>query len=97
MNLGGRPHYLHIKLYLNGDTEKNSNEDLVEAFRKRLEDKAGFKCVPKPLPMRNSKSATVYYLFFASQKPAGQNIVESIFQHFVLYAEYLLKMLSTIF
>jgi len=32
----------HQTLFEWEDTEKNSNEDLVEAFRKRLEDKAGF-------------------------------------------------------
>jgi len=35
--------------------------------------------VPAPLPMRNSKGAVVYYLFFASQKPVANDIVQQIF------------------
>jgi len=32
--------------------------------------------------MRNKKGAVVYYLFFASQKPAAENIVKDIFQKY---------------
>jgi hypothetical protein len=32
--------------------------------------------------MRNSQGATVYYLFFASQKPVAQDIVEDIFRKY---------------
>lgn len=32
--------------------------------------------------MRNRKGAIVYYLFFASQKPAAENIVKDIFQKY---------------
>lgn len=52
---------------------------LPKAFRQRLKDKAGFKFVPEPIPMRNSSGSIVYFLFFASQKPAAQSIVEDIF------------------
>ena len=40
---------------------------------------AGFKKVPEPLPMHNSKGATVYYLFFASQVDVAETIVTDIF------------------
>ena len=60
--------------------EKASNEVIVEAFRKRLQDVAGFKRVPGPLPMPNSRGAVVYYLFFASQKEVAQGIAEEIFK-----------------
>jgi hypothetical protein len=43
---------------------------------------AGFKHVPEPLPMRNTKGATVYYLFFASHKPTAENIVIDIFNRY---------------
>lgn len=59
--------------------EKEPNESIAEAFRKRLTDTAGFKRVPVPLPMRNSIGATVYYLFFASQVGVAEHIVTDIF------------------
>ena len=42
----------------------------------------GFAQVPEPIPMRNSRSATVYYLFFASQKAIAGNIVRDIFNKY---------------
>jgi three-Cys-motif partner protein len=54
-----------------GYPEKEDNETIAEAFRQRLQRVAGFTHVPKPLPMRNSRRAIVYYLFFASQNAAG--------------------------
>jgi hypothetical protein len=39
---------------------------------------AGFKYVPEPVPMRNSNSAILYYLFFAAQKETAENIVVDI-------------------
>jgi three-Cys-motif partner protein len=62
--------------------EKVSNEKLAAAFRERLRKVAGFKKVPQPLAMRNSKGSTVYYLFFASQKGTAENIVKYIFEKF---------------
>ncbi len=66
-----------------GWEEKTENEDVAEAFRQRLKKAAGFSYVPKPIPMRNKKGATVYYLFFASQKPAAENIVKDIFEKYL--------------
>jgi len=43
--------------------EKQPNDVIAEAFRERLKTVAGFKCVPSPLPMKNSRGAVVYYLF----------------------------------
>jgi three-Cys-motif partner protein len=64
--------------------EKEDNAVVAEGFRQRLLNVAGFKHVPDPLPMRNSKGATVYYLFFASQKPAAEDIVTDIFNKYRL-------------
>ncbi|MGI0133679.1 MAG: three-Cys-motif partner protein TcmP [Candidatus Micrarchaeaceae archaeon] len=64
------------------EPEKQSNEVVAEAFRKRLENVAGFKRVPHPLPMRNSRGAIVYYLFFASQNNTADRIVQDIFQKY---------------
>jgi three-Cys-motif partner protein len=62
-----------------GEPEKQSNEVVAEAFRQRLKKVAGFARVPEPMPMRNSTGATVYYLFFASQKNTAEHIVLDIF------------------
>ena len=62
--------------------EKTSNEDVAEAYRKRLKEVASFKYVPRPLPMRNSGGAIIYYLFFASPNATGARIVEDIFERY---------------
>jgi three-Cys-motif partner protein len=62
-----------------GWEEKQGNEAVAEAFRQRLKKVAGFTYVPEPMPMRNSKNAIVYYLFFASHKPVAADIVTHIF------------------
>jgi three-Cys-motif partner protein len=65
-----------------GWEEKSTNEQFVQAYRERLLSEAGFGYVPDPLPMRNSKGATVYYLFFASPNATGKRIVEDIFERY---------------
>jgi len=65
-----------------GEPEKQSNEVVAEAFRVRLKKVAGFARVPKPLPMRNTKGAIVYYLYFASQKDTAEHIVLDIFRKY---------------
>jgi len=60
-------------------SRKEDNETIAESFCRRLETKAGFQYVAEPLPMRNSRGATVYYLIFASQKAVASNIVLEIF------------------
>lgn len=67
--------------------EKTSNEEVAEAFRERLKNIAGFKHVPKPMPMRNSKGAIVYYLFFAAQQSTADKIVKDIFSKYAHYGE----------
>jgi three-Cys-motif partner protein len=61
---------------------KVSNERFAEAFRERLEKKAGFKFVPKPMPMKTKTNSVIYYLYFASQKEAGMDIVNDIFNKY---------------
>lgn len=61
---------------------KGTNENVAEAFRQRLRQVAGFRHVPKPLPMKTSTGSVIYYLFFASQKPVGGDIVEQIFDRY---------------
>ena len=65
---------------LYGYEEKTDNETITNAFRLRLLNVAGFKHVSRPLAMRNSRDAVVYYLFFASPKPVAERIVKDIFK-----------------
>jgi len=58
--------------------EKTCNEDMAVAYRKRLREVAGFEYVPEPLPMKNSKRAVVYYLYFASQNETGYKVAKEI-------------------
>lgn len=62
--------------------QKVSNERFAEAFRQRLESKAGFKFVPNPMPMKTKSNSVIYYLYFASQKEAGMDIVRYIFNKY---------------
>ena len=61
---------------------KTDNDTVAEAFRERLRKVAGFARVPEPVPMRNSRGAVVYYLFFASQRNVAEDIVTDIFDSY---------------
>jgi len=65
--------------------EKNPIDIVVDSFSERLKKVAGFRYVPRPMPMRNSKDAIVYFLFFAAHKPVAANIVEEIFEKYAPY------------
>jgi three-Cys-motif partner protein len=62
--------------------EKTTNAAVAEAFRKRLQEVAGFQYVPEPIPMRNDQGAVLYYLFFASPNRTGASIVKAIFDKY---------------
>jgi len=62
--------------------EKTTNEAVVAAYRRRLKDVAGFKHVPKPIPMRNRSGSVFYYLFFASHNATGNKIAKAIFRKY---------------
>lgn len=62
--------------------EKAPNEAVVNAYRDRLKKVAGFPYVPEPIPMRNTRGATIYYLFFASHNSTGSKIAESVFRKY---------------
>jgi hypothetical protein len=62
--------------------EKAQVEEVAKAFQQRLHETAGFKYVANPIPMRNTKGAILYYLFFASQKPVAKKIVDDIFNKY---------------
>lgn len=58
--------------------EADSTRAIAKAFQHRLKEKAGFRFVPEPAPMCNSKGAVVYYLFFASPNKTADKIVSDI-------------------
>jgi hypothetical protein len=62
--------------------EKTTNDGIAESFRLRLREVAGFGYVPKPIPMRNTRGAVVYYLYFASPKAVASDSVEQIFDKY---------------
>jgi three-Cys-motif partner protein len=62
--------------------EKTDNAAIANALRTRLHQVAGFQYVPKPMPMRNSKGAVIYYLYFASPNKTGAKIVNDIFSKY---------------
>ena len=64
------------------DPEKVSNEQFELAWRQRLKQKAGFKFVSEPMPMKTKTNSVIYYLYFASQKPVAAGIVEDIFNKY---------------
>lgn len=74
--------YREVETLFGPDYQKVSNEEFAEWFRQRLIAKAGFKHVPKPMPMKTKTNAVIYYLYFASQKPAALNIVNDIFRKY---------------
>lgn len=64
----------------------DSNIKLGGWFKKeRLQETAGFKFVPEPVLMRNSKGGPLFFLFFATYNEAGNKIVSDIFNKYRKY------------
>ena len=59
--------------------EKQTNEVIAEAFGERLKTVGNFRYVSDPLPLKNSKKAVIYYLFFASQNKTANEIAKYLF------------------
>lgn len=78
------------QLNLLGETRRtkivDSNIKLGQWFREeRLKKAAGFKFVPEPVLMRNSKNGPLFFLFFASHKEVAKTIVTDIFKKYRKY------------
>jgi len=73
--------YLHTP-NLFGDTVeiKQNIKTIALAFKERLEKVAGFKYTLRPIPMKNSRGAIIYYLFFASQQKLASKIATDTFK-----------------
>ena len=67
-----------------GDTIdlKQNIKLITSAFAKRISDIAQFKYIPEPIPMRNSRSSLLYFLFFASNNKTGNNILTDILKKY---------------
>lgn len=71
-----------VDLFKEVQRMKVNNRTIALAFKEHLQKEAGFAYVSQPLPMRNSKGAIVYYLFFASQQQVANNIIKDIFEKY---------------
>lgn len=71
--------YVSVPTLFGEDMKKAPIDNLLNAFRNRLINVAGFKSVSKPLAMKNKTKATIYHLIFASQKDVGLKIADYIF------------------
>ncbi len=74
--------YYDDETLFGNDKKKTDNETIAGFFKDRLKTVAGFKYVPEPIPMKNSKDAIVYYLYFASSNEIGGKIVKEIFDKY---------------
>jgi three-Cys-motif partner protein len=61
---------------------KQPNEAIIDGYRKRLKEIAGFKYVAEPVPMKNEKNADIYYWFFATHNLTGHKIVSDNFNKY---------------
>jgi len=64
------------------DVKQKNIKLVTSAFRERLLEVAQFKYVPQPIPMRNTKSSILYFLFFASNNKTGNKILTDIFNKY---------------
>jgi three-Cys-motif partner protein len=71
MNLFGETQHVRVEDY----------QALAKEFCKRLK-KVGFQFVPEPILMTNEKNGPLYYLCFASQKNAANDIARDIFKKY---------------
>lgn len=62
--------------------EKRSNKNISHAFKRRLQEHGKFQFVPEPMPLKNSKNAVIYYLFFASQNETANKIATYLFEKY---------------
>ena len=71
-----------LEIFSDPSQEKQNNEVISNAFKDRLIEHGKFKYVPKPIPLKNSKNATIYYLFFASQNKTADKIATDLFKKY---------------
>lgn len=57
----------------------NANEVIVQKYRERLKQIAGFPYVTQPLPMKGKSGAILYYLLLATYNKTGYRIADDVF------------------
>lgn len=66
-----------------GNLDKiGGNRKLADWFRLRLKNVAGYKFVPEPILMRNSRGGKLYFLYFASHESVAQKVISDIFKKY---------------
>jgi len=65
--------------------EKASDIEFASAFCDRLKTVAGFKGTSKPIPMKNSNGAIMYYLIFALPNDTAIRAANSVAKFFIGY------------
>lgn len=66
---------------------KVNNETIVEAYRERLVNVAGFKAASLAIPMRNKPGNVIYYLIFATcNAKTGARVINDVANHFIRMA-----------
>ena len=65
-------------LFEGGIPFKQPNEVILDAFRKRLVENAGFAGASLPIPMKNGKGNTVYHLIFAAHNGTALRIMQGV-------------------
>lgn len=53
------------------EEKSGDNDTIARALQKRLKEVAGFKHVPEPLPMRNSKTIQEFRVYYPRGAPNG--------------------------
>ena len=71
-----------LTLFGPAPNEKQGNKFIADAFKERLNKQGKFKYVPDPMPLKNSKNAVIYYLFFASQNKTANKIATFLFKKY---------------
>ena len=74
--------YVRDGLFANVAT-KATDLAFATAFCERLKTVAGFKDTSKPIPMLNTRGATMYYLIFALPHPTAVRAAKSVAQYFI--------------
>ena len=70
-------------LFENLPAEKATDIEFALAFCERLKQVAGFKDTSKPIPMLNTRGATMYFLIFALPHPTAVKAAKSVAKFFI--------------
>ena len=72
-------------LFADLPAEKATDIEFATAFCKRLMSVAGFKGTSRPIPMKNTRGAVMYYLIFALPHDTAIRAAKSVAKYFIAY------------